>query len=142
METKEGGKPSSDGFINTSHDLSAIKFSAKKDVVNSRSKSLAELEEEKLFNDENRGEEYRKHLHRIVVFAFYVGGASLIALVLIRFYHLIAPLNGFAGYTWRWLDNTQIHDVERLLFSSIILGLATKYFSYYNIFQRKRGGDS
>jgi hypothetical protein len=105
------------------------KESQKKDDLN-----LAEQEKRNKFRDGERGEKYKAHFHRLMVAAIYVIGALLIIIVAVRVWHLIAPQQKVWGVYLIWLNERQQYDLERLIFSGIILGFATKYFKYYKIF--------
>lgn len=96
-------------------------------TTSSYSAKLAEKEEEYKFKDGERGEKYRIHIHLIVVAGMYVIGFIMIALILVRSFHFVSPL------VWRWLDEKDLHNIERIVFSGIILSLATKYFKKYKI---------
>lgn len=56
-------------------------------------------------------------------------GAIIIALILVRAWHFASPL------CWRWLDEKDNHNIERVVFSGIILSLASKYFKRYKFFE-------
>ena len=95
--------------------------------VNNTSDILANQEKDKLIKDGKRGEQYRMHIHLIVVTGMYVLGLIMIALALVRAFHFVAPEQ------WRWLSETDSHGIERILFSGIILSFATKYFKKYKV---------
>lgn len=111
------------------NDLSLINRSVELDAVatSAEDNRLAESEQEWLLNDGRRGEAFRKHIHNIVVACIYVIGIIMIGLVLIRFYHFIAPPGG------RWLNDHDLHNIERIIFSGIIASLAAKYFKKYRV---------
>jgi hypothetical protein len=111
-------------------DLSLINKSLSFENADSiSSDNLAKLEEQRLLNDGKRGEEYRKHIHLIVVVGMYAVGLILISLTLIRAFHFVAPSS------WRWLSDDDNHSIERIIFSSIILSLSTKYFKKYKVIE-------
>jgi hypothetical protein len=103
---------------------------ASRETISSNEK-LAGQELQQAFNDAQRGEAYRKHIHFIVMLGIYVVGFIMLSLILIRAWHFAAPDN------WKWLTETQTHNIERVIFSGIIFSLAGKYFGKYNILGRK-----
>lgn len=119
---------------NTPNILSVISNSAQFDSnLNSQSDELAKKEKDYLLNDGERGEAYRKHIHNIVITGMWVIGISMIALILVRMWHFAAP------ECWRWLNDKDTHNIERVVFSGIILSLATKYFKRYKLFEDEKG---
>lgn len=94
--------------------------------------SLAEQEQKSFLNDGKRGEAYKKHIHNIVIVGMYVVGFSLVILFLIWAWHLVAPCE------WRWLDQSETQGIERILFSGVIISLAGRYFSKFNILGKSR----
>lgn len=95
-------------------------------------KKLGEGEKKDKFDDHKRATSYKKHLHGIVVIGMYAIGIILIGLVLIRSWHLATPPR------LQWLDQSQLHTIDAVLFSSVIFSLASRYFSYYKLFQTKK----
>ncbi len=108
-------------------DLSLIDRSVEIESINIPSDSLARQENQRLLNDGKRGEEYRKHIHLIVVVGMYTIGFIMVVLTLIRAYHFAAPIY------WRWLSEEDSHGIERIIFSGIILSFATKYFKKFKV---------
>lgn len=51
-------------------------------------------------------------------------------LILVWFYHLISP------ECIRWLKDSEVQSIERILFASTLLSLAGKYFSKYKILRK------
>lgn len=99
-------------------------------IQDSKSDRFSQLESENLFNDSKRGEQYRKHIYWIVSKGLYVGGFIIVCLILIWAFHIMSPL------CWRWLDPSEIHTIERIIFSGVILSLASGYFKKFNIIQK------
>jgi len=91
---------------------------------------LAKKEKKKLFDDFDRGESYKTTIHRIVIIFMYIIAACFAVMVIIRAYDFVAP------DCWRWLSERQDHDLERIVFSGIIISVATKYFKKYNIVEK------
>jgi hypothetical protein len=94
-------------------------------------RELASSEKKDKFDDHKRAASYKQHLHCIVVSGMWVVGLIIISLVIIRAWHLASP------DCFRWLSGAQIHGIDTLLFSSVIFSLVSRYFSYYNLFQKK-----
>ena len=113
-----------------------------KDSEKKEDLDLAEQELRHKFRDGERGEKYKKHFHNLMVMAIYSIGSLLILIIIVRVWHLIAPEGKQWGYYWVWLSERQQDDLERLIFSGIILGFATRYFKYYKIFGSDHKGDS
>src|SRR3954464_11376388 len=109
-------------------DLSVIQQSAQFDATGNEPDQLAKLEAKTKFKDAERGEEYRTHIHIIVVAAIYLIALLMIAFVIVRAWHLVMPEK------YRWLGDGENHNIERIIFSGIIFSLATKYFKRYKIF--------
>jgi hypothetical protein len=96
--------------------------------VNVNSDNLAEAEKRKYaLNDGKRGEAYRKHIHWIVIGGMYALGFVMISLMVVFALHLVLPEDR------RWLNEKDCHNVERILFSGVIVSLASKYFKRYNV---------
>jgi hypothetical protein len=94
------------------------------------SKSLAKQENELKFKDGARGESVRTHVHCIMILGMYVISICLFSMILIRTWDFLSPCY------LKWLSETQDHDIERVLFSGIILSMATKYFTKYKVFDK------
>ncbi|MEO7215668.1 hypothetical protein [Mucilaginibacter sp.] len=88
---------------------------------------LANQENNIKFREGERGESYRTHIHRIIICFMYIMGFCFTVLTVVRAWDFIAPEN------LKWLSEAQDHDLERILFSGIILSFASKYFKKYNI---------
>lgn len=91
---------------------------------------LAQNEKKEKFDDHKRAQSYKKHLHNIVICGIYAIGLIVVSLILIRAWHLATPEK------LKWLSDGQLHSIDAVLFSSIIFSLASKYFSYYKLFDR------
>jgi hypothetical protein len=89
---------------------------------------LSQQELNHMLKDGDRGDKYKTHIHNIVVTGMYVLGFALILLVLVRAWHMGAPEN------LKWLNPDQCHEIERVIFSSVIVTLAGRYFKRYKIF--------
>jgi hypothetical protein len=89
--------------------------------------SLAQEEINSKYKDQQRGEQYRGHIHTMVIIGIYVIGAILIIMILIRSYHYLVPK------CWKWLNPEQTNDIERIIFSGIILSLSGQYFKKYKV---------
>ncbi len=94
------------------------------------SKRLAVSEQKDKFDDHKRAVSYKKHLHNIVVIGMYIIGFIICVLILVRAWHLAT------NSCLHWLSDSQLHTVDTVLFSSVIFSLASRYFSYYNLFQK------
>jgi len=108
-----------------------IATASNEDSATDYGQKLAESEKREKFDDHNRAQSYKKHLHHIVVCGMWVVGPILILLIIIRAIHLAAP------DSLKWLTDPQIHSLDAVLFSSIIFSLASRYFSYYKLFEKK-----
>lgn len=93
-------------------------------------KKLAENERKDKFDDHKRAIEYKNQLHKIVKSGMWVIGLIILSLILVRAWHLATPGN------LQWLEGPQLHSIDAVLFSSIIFSLASRYFSYYKLFQK------
>ncbi|HTK20960.1 MAG TPA: hypothetical protein VL442_15665 [Mucilaginibacter sp.] len=91
--------------------------------------ALANQERQKEFLENKRGESYKKHIHYIMLVFMYIVAVLFSIMVIIRVYDFVAPETP----CWRWLSERQDHDLERIVFSGIILSFASKYFKKYNI---------
>ena len=56
----------------------------------------------------------------------------LIILVIVWFWHLIAPCY------LKWLNHEQVQSIERILFASTLVSFIGKYFSKYKILEREK----
>ncbi len=101
--------------------------SEKTDEVYSSGNTLSDQEQKERFSEHKRGESYKQHIHIIIIIFMWLLGACFASMVLIRAWDFIAPDK------WKWLTERQDHDLERIVFSGIILSFATKYFKKYNI---------
>jgi len=78
------------------------------------------LEEKRDFDGE-RLEGLKKTIHGLVVWAVRIAGLSLIALFVLRMWHLGAPC------AWVWLDNDRLQRIDTVLFSGFVGAFVTKY---------------
>lgn len=99
--------------------------------LNSQSKELAEQERKHIINDGERGEKFRKHIYYLVLAGIYVVSICLMIMIVIRAYHFVVPEH------WKWLDEKHTHDLERIIFSGVIVSLAGSYFKRYNVLEKK-----
>lgn len=95
-------------------------------------KQLAIAEGKDRFGDKKRALQYKEHLHKIVIIGIWIIGILLFILIPIRVFHLVAPQG------WHWLKPDYLHSLDAVLFSSIIFSLASRYFSYYNLFPNNK----
>lgn len=79
----------------------------------------AQNEEKSLF--EVQRENLQKETHRIIVWALRVGALVIGILIIIRFWHLAGP------HAYRWLDDVEIQNMDKMLFSSAFGGLVLGY---------------
>lgn len=63
----------------------------------------------------------RREVHRIVIYALRVGAVLLGILLTIRFWHLAGPS------MCRWLSDTDIQSIDKMLFSSAFGGAVISY---------------
>lgn len=108
-----------------------IVAASNEDVASDYGKKLAESEKKDKFDDHKRAISYKRNLHWIVVIGLWVLGIILLSLIIIRAWHLAAP------DCWKWLSDPQLHSIDAVLLSSIIISLASRYFSYYKVFEKK-----
>lgn len=122
--------------LSTTSDFLRQDFSLIKNSVNNESspdafsKDLAKQEGEHKFKDGARGESVRTHVHCLVIIGMYVIALCFFAMILVRTWDFLA------SPTYKWLTEVQDHDIERVLFSGIILSMATKYFTKYKVFDK------
>jgi len=96
-------------------------------TISSSSKKLAQLEADHKFTDSQRGESYKETIHNIVSILIWVVGIIMMGLIIVRGIHLAIPLK------FRWLGESDLSNIDRVIFSSIIVSLASKYFKKYKI---------
>lgn len=92
---------------------------------------LAEQEAKHKFSDGERGEKFRRHVHRVVLSGIYVVAICILAMIIVRAWHFISPDCG------KWLDDKECHDLERIIFSGAIVSLAGSYFKRYNLLDKR-----
>ncbi len=111
---------------NQNPDLNVINMAAESHSVTIDDR-LANLENDRKFKDAQRGENYRTHIHRIVCVGLYIVGFIVIAMILIRSWHLLAPER------IHWLSPQENQDIERIIFGSILFSVLGKYFKKFKI---------
>lgn len=74
------------------------------------------LKEERDFQKEVHVE-----VHRIVIYGLRFGAVILAILLVVRFWHLAAPVGG------RWLTDSEIQSMDKMLFSSAFGGFVFAY---------------
>ncbi len=84
---------------------------------------LAEKEKNVL---EDPKEKVQKEVHSLAIFALRFGAILFAALILIRFWHLAGPHSMF-GHCVRWLTDSEIQSMDKMLFSSAFGGLVLGY---------------
>lgn len=88
---------------------------------------LANQENDHKFKDGERGDKLRTHIHIVITVGIYIVGLVLLSLIVVWAIHLIIPEE------CRWLPLYEINNIEHLIFSSIVVTLATKYFTKYDV---------
>jgi len=63
----------------------------------------------------------RSEIHRLVIWALRFGAGILGILLVVRFWHLAAPV------AWRWLSDTEVQSMDKMLFSSAFGGFVFSY---------------
>jgi hypothetical protein len=84
---------------------------------------LAEKEKDAL---EDGAHLVRKEVHSIAVTALRFGAWLLASIILIRVWHLAGP-SEIAGAHLRWLTETELQSIDKMLFSSAFGGLVLGY---------------
>jgi len=87
----------------------ALKDAAKEEEVLSEGKSAVQ-----------------KELHSIAKKALRYGAFLIAALVTVRFWHVAGP-HSFLGYCVRWLSESELQSMDKMLFSSAFGGLILGY---------------
>lgn len=100
-------------------------------IVNNAAESdrNASNERGELFGDEKRGETVKTNVHIIVIIFMYIIALCFAAMVGVRSWDFIA------SDKYRWLTEREDHELERIIFSGIIVSFATKYFKKFNIIE-------
>jgi len=83
------------------------------------------------YKDGEHGIHFNHHIYIIASGGMYVGGALLIILGIVWCAHLVLPEH------LRWLSELEVHGIERLLFSSVIISIAGRYFRKFRIIENK-----
>lgn len=83
--------------------------------------------------DGKHGIELSRHLFyvaRVSIWAFYI---FFLVLLTVWFVHLITPKN----CPLHWLGDAELLAIERILYASTLVSLAGKYFSKFNLLDKK-----
>ena len=99
--------------------------------ITQRDNDLAKQELNHKFKDGERGEKFRKHLYYLVLTGIYVVAICLMVMIIIRVWHFVVP------DCWKWLDEEHTHDLERIIFSGVIVSLAGSYFKRYSVIEKQ-----
>ena len=83
---------------------------------------LANLEKASLANDGARKEGFKSHLHNIIIGFMYLAAFLVGCLFVVRFWHFAVP------NIYCWLEKDQLHDIERIIFSSALITALSFYF--------------
>lgn len=91
--------------------------------VVTRNDESAKEEEEDLFqkNVKKRADSKKRHMHNVFVVFIWIGLFVAVAVLFVRIYHLIMPIDSF------WLSDDQIQQMDKVLFSGFIGGFLGKY---------------
>lgn len=99
--------------------------------------SKAELNNWSVYDEQSARQEnehglaFKNVLFNIAKASMYILSALFFTLLIIWFLHQILPL------CWLWLDKERAHSLERILFASTLVSVAGKYFSKYNLLDKK-----
>jgi hypothetical protein len=139
METPPTVNGSASPVVDTRTENSTEDFNVISDFSNKRKSenktvndNLANQELDHIIRDGERGEKFRSHIHRIVLIGIYVTAFLLMIMFIIRVWHFVVP------EPWKWLSVEQTHDLERIIFSGVIVSLAGSYFKRYNLLENKK----
>lgn len=111
-------------------DLLVIDKYAKKNYPSVDDLSNQELLKQYL--DGEYGIKFGQHAYIIACIMLYVGTLILIVFGIIWALHLILPIE------YKWLSDAHVQGIERILFSSIIVSIAGKYFRKYKLLDAKQ----
>ncbi len=90
--------------------------------------NISKLEVNDLFGDNRRGEDLKKHIHVMVCISLYLALAVYAGMILIWAWHISAP------HCYRWLEELEVHMLERIVFGgTILVTFATRYFKKYKV---------
>ena len=78
-----------------------------------------------------QGIEFHQILFNIARVLIWIFTGLFIALLLVWFLHLILP------YSLRWLCNSEVQSIERILFASTIISFAGKYFAKFKLLDKQ-----
>ncbi|OJW78661.1 MAG: hypothetical protein BGO69_01380 [Bacteroidetes bacterium 46-16] len=77
------------------------------------------------------GIELNKHLFFVARISIWILYILFIVLLIIWFFHLVTPIS------WHWLTHEEIQAIERILYASTLISLAGKYFSKFQLLDKK-----
>lgn len=86
---------------------------------------LKKAEKEKSVLEDPK-EKVQKEVHSLAIFALRFGAALFALLIMVRFWHLAGPSSIF-GVCVRWLTDTDLQSMDKMLFSSAFGGLVLGY---------------
>lgn len=86
---------------------------------------LKQAEKEKQVLEDPK-EKVQKEVHSLAIFALRFGAILFAILIVIRFWHLAGPTY-FFGHCVRWLTETDLQSMDKMLFSSAFGGLVLGY---------------
>ncbi|MFJ4372734.1 hypothetical protein ACIP1T_08945 [Pseudomonas japonica] len=75
---------------------------------------------------EDPKEKVQKEVHSLAIFALRFGAVLFALLILVRFWHLAGP-SSILGGSVRWLTDTELQSMDKMLFSSAFGGLVLGY---------------
>jgi hypothetical protein len=86
---------------------------------------LKQAEKEKRVLEDPK-EKVQKEVHSLAIFALRFGAVLFALLIVVRFWHLAGPSSAF-GVCLRWLSETELQSMDKMLFSSAFGGLVLGY---------------
>ncbi|SMD13866.1 hypothetical protein [Pseudomonas sp. URIL14HWK12:I5] len=75
---------------------------------------------------EDPKQKVQKEVHSLAIYAIRFGAILFAVLILVRFWHLAGPGSIF-GLSTRWLSDTELQSMDKMLFSSAFGGLILGY---------------
>ncbi|KTC53798.1 hypothetical protein AO269_08385 [Pseudomonas putida] len=102
-------------------------FAAIGSAANSPSSSASleqAKEEQKVLEDPK--EKVQKEVHSLAIWALRFGALLFAVLVVVRFWHLAGP-HTLLGHCVRWLNDSELQSMDKMLFSSAFGGLVLGY---------------
>lgn len=97
-----------------------------------KSKNLSDQEQQHLFNDGERGDSFRKHIHCLAIVGIYIVAILIYIMICVRVYHFLV------SDCYRWLTDKEVADIERIIFAAGFVSVLGKYFTKYNIIDTKK----